>query len=268
MFEQLQTWFVAHIDSAFHILVLGVGGFWLTRILGRLLDRRLKPHLGPQASGLLAKSVKYLLNLLIVATLLRELGFNLTAILGAAGVAGVALGFAAQTSLSNLISGLFLVWERPFRLGDTIEVDGITGVVHSVDLLSASIRTFDNRVVRIPNESLVKGRVTNLTRMPIRRVDLSIRVACQSDANQVMRLLTEIADRHPRCLDEPRPVVILRNLDGACLDFLLGVWVVAGDMTAVQNEMLCAIQARFAQEGIAFPPPATTVVGQAQPAPN
>lgn len=252
MFEGLQNWLIAHLTAAIHIFVLGVGGFWLTHLLGKVLERRLRERFGAEAALLIARGLKYVLNALIALSILREMGFNLGAILGAAGVAGVAIGFAAQTSLSNLISGLFLVWERPFKLGDVIEVDAVTGAVHSLDLLAASIRTFDNRIVRIPNETLVKGRVINLTRMPIRRVDLAVAVGHTASIPRVMRLLVELADAHPTCLDEPRPEVVCKGFAPSSLDFQLGVWVERNDEPAVQNDLLAAIQERFGREGIAF----------------
>jgi small-conductance mechanosensitive channel len=259
MWHDLQTWLLNpdHILALLHILILALGGFWLTRIFCRFLERRMLPHLGSPVSDILAKAIRYLLYTILLANILGELGFKLTAVvgavLGAAGVAGVAFGFAAQTSLSNFISGLFLVWERPFKTGEVIEIDGSTGVVHSIGFLSTSLRTFDNRIVRIPNETLVKGRITNHTRLPTRRVDLTLSVSHQADPQHVIRLLAEIAAAHPKCLHEPKPVVVFQGLSAASMNFLLGAWGHQEDLATIQNELLCAIKQRFDAEGIALP---------------
>ncbi len=259
MLENFQGWVLDpnHVRVFVHILVLGVGGFWLTYVLGRLLERRLLPHIGLPVAGSVAKVIRYLLYIVILATILGEMGFKLTAILGAvlgaAGVAGVAIGFAAQTSLSNLISGLFLVWERPFKAGDVIEADNVTGIVHGITFMSTSLRTFDNRIVRIPNETLVKGRIMNHTRMPVRRVDLNISVSGKVDARRVMQLLAEIAGAHPKCLRDPKPDVVFKGIGASSMDFLLGAWAKQNDMTQLQNDLLCAIKQRFDAEGIEFP---------------
>src|SRR5690606_3033117 len=129
------------------------------------------------------------------------LGFSLSVLLGAAGVLSVALGFASQTSASNLISGLFLIGEQPFQLGDTIKVGNTTGEVLSIDLLSVKLRTFDNLYVRIPNESLIKSEMTNLTRFPIRRFDLLIGVAYKENISQVRQIMQNVADNNPLCMD-------------------------------------------------------------------
>src|SRR5690606_38606515 len=157
------------------------------RAVARLATARISPHAGM----LLSKAVYYTGIFVIIMTTLREFGWHLTAILGAAGIAGVAIGFASQTSLSNIISGLFLIWERPFHIGDTIEVGATSGTVDSIDLLSVKLRTLDNRFVRLPNEMLIKSNLINHSRFPIRRHDIPIAVASKEDARRVLRILTD-----------------------------------------------------------------------------
>ena len=173
--------------------------------------------------------------------------------LGAAGVAGVAIGFASQTSLSNLISGLFLVLERPFKIGDLIEVDGSTGTVHSIEMLSTYIRTFDNRVIRIPNEMLAKSKLINLTHYPIRRIDLDIRVACKEEPGRVMTVLREVIIANPSCFNEPEPLIALKRVGGASLDFFVAVWVDRKEFLPTRTSLLRDIKERFDREGIALP---------------
>ncbi|MFT6270035.1 MAG: small-conductance mechanosensitive channel [Alphaproteobacteria bacterium] len=132
---------------------------------------------------------------------MKELGFDLSVVLGAAGIFSVAIGFASQTSASNLISGLFLMMERPFSVGDIIRVESTTGEVISIDLLSVKIRTFDNLFVRIPNESRIKTQVTTLTRFPIRRADLQIGIAYKEDIERVKEILNNVATK-------PIPILI------------------------------------------------------------
>ena len=116
---------------------------------------------------------------------LGELGVKLTALLGAAGIVGIAVGFASQTSVSNIISGLFLISEKPFAIGDVLKVGGTTGIIQSIDLLSIKIRTFDNLFVRIPNEKILSSEVTNITRFPIRRMDIVFQVDYGQDLARV-----------------------------------------------------------------------------------
>ena len=211
-------------------------------------------------AGLVTGKLMLYGGLLIVAvSTLRELGFSLAPLLGAAGVLGIALGFASQTSVSNVISGLFLIAERPFVVDDLIEVGGVTGRVVSIDTLSVQLRTFDNRMVRIPNETLVKSQMINVTRYPIRRVDVRIGVAYKEDAARIRALLLDIAERNPTCLMEPEPVVIFEGFGESSLNFLFGVWATQENFLKLKNGIQEDIKARFDAEGIEIPFPHRTL---------
>jgi small-conductance mechanosensitive channel len=160
-----------------HVFAVGKG--CLILIIGYLLARvarngnsRLKfANLTPHGMTLIKRAVFYGIMVLTGVSVMKELGFDLSVVLGAAGILSVAIGFASQTSASNLISGLFLMMERPFLIGDVIRVGDTTGEVISIDLLSVKVRTFDNLFVRLPNESMIKTQVTTLTKFPIRRAE-------------------------------------------------------------------------------------------------
>lgn len=191
----------------------------------------------------------------ITISILRELGFKLSTVLGAAGIVGIAVGFASQTSVSNIISGLFLIAERPFEMNDIITVSGTTGVVLSIDMLSVKLRTFDNKYVRIPNETIIKSEVTNVTRFPIRRVDIQIGVAYKEDISRVREVLLDIARKEPVCLNEPEPIVVLSGFGNSSIDMLLLVWTAKSDWLRAKNSITESIKKRFDEEGIEIPFP-------------
>ncbi len=192
-------------------------------------------------------------------TVLNEFGFKLNALLGAAGVASVAIGFASQTSLSNIISGLFLYWEKPFEAGDIIQVGETTGIVISIDLMSVKLRTYDNLFVRIPNETMIKTPVTNVTKFPIRRMDINIGVAYKEDVDRVIEVLKEVADKNSYCLDEPEPLVIFQKYGESSLDFMLGLWFEKTQFVMLKNSIMRDIKNRFDAEGIEIPFPHRTI---------
>ncbi len=233
------------------------------RVATRFARKRFSPH----SSFLIGKGVFYLGGVVIVLMALSDLGFQLTAVLGAAGIAGVAIGFASQTSLSNIISGVFLVWEKPFQVGDAIKVGEHVGAVYSIDLMSVKLRTFDNRFVRIPNEQIVKGQMINITRFPIRRLDIQLGVAYKEDVGKVMRVLREIADNNPHCLDEPQPVIIFQDFGESSLQFLFGIWFARADLLLLRNSIMREIKERFDAEGIEIPFPHRTLYTGAATAP-
>lgn len=196
---------------------------------------------------------------LFAVSALRELGFEFGVLLGAAGIVTIALGFASQTSASNLISGLFLVLERAIEVGDVIRVDGFTGEVVSIDLLSTQLRTFDNLLVRIPNETMVKTQITNLNRLPIRRVDLQVGVGYGSDLDEALRCLQEAARREPLILEEPPPMVIAQGFGTSSIDYQFSVWTRTDQFLEVRNALQRAVKRHFDEGGIEIPFPQRTL---------
>lgn len=186
---------------------------------------------------------------------LRELGFDLSVVLGAAGILSVAIGFASQTSASNLIRGLFLMMERPFSIGDVIRVEQTTGEVISIDLLSVKIRTFDNLFVRIPNESMIKTQVTTLTRFPIRRADLKVGIAYKEDIEKVKKLLADVAEKNLLCLSEPAPLFILLGFGSSSVDIQFSVWAKRENFLLMKNSIYQEIKEAFDANGVEIPFP-------------
>ena len=243
---------LAPIVRAVALLVLGIPMAWaVTRWIRGYVGRLYHPQKGL----VVGKLVFWPLILIILVSVLSELGFSLAPLLGAAGVLGIALGFASQTSVSNIISGFFLLAEEPFQVNDIVEVDGITGQVLSIDTLSVKVRTFDNKMVRIPNETLVKSRFTNITRFPVRRVDMTVSVAYKEDLERVRQVLLEAAEANPNVLMEPEPLVIFLGYADSGIDFLFAVWARRESFLLVKNTIGEDVKRRFDEEGIEIPFP-------------
>ena len=231
-------------------------------VLGRLAGTglvRLFAEDDAQRAMILRRASLYGIAGLFTASALMELGFDLSVLLGAAGILTVAIGFASQTSASNVISGLFLLGERPFAVGDVIRVSGTTGEVLSVDLLSVKLRTFDNLFVRIPNETMIKSEVTNLRRFPIRRVDLQVGVAYKEDLRKVREVLMKVADRNPLCLEEPAPLIIFQGYGDSSINHQFSVWAKTEHFLDLRNSIPVEIKEAFDEHGIEIPFPHRTL---------
>jgi len=228
-------------------------------VLSRWTRRLVSNRYSAQEGMVAGKVVLYLGFLIILVTILMEMGFSLAPLLGAAGIMGIALGFAAQTSVSNVISGFFLMAEKPFVVNDLVQVGQTTGRVLSIDMLSVKLRTFDNRFVRIPNENLVKTEFINLTRFPIRRADITVGVAYKENVARVRELLFQVAREHPRVLMEPEPQFYFQDYGASSLDFLFGIWVWSDHFFEVRNEVREEIKRRFDEADIEIPFPHRTL---------
>jgi small-conductance mechanosensitive channel len=236
------------------LLIFSVG-FIVARLASKGVARLLKDQLSVHSSVLVRRAIYYFIIVLFLMSALRELGFDLSVVLGAAGILTVAIGFASQTSVSNLISGLFLMIERPFSIKDVVRVGSTTGEVISIDLLSVKLRTFDNLFVRIPNETMIKSEITTLTKYPIRRLDLQLGIAYKEDVNRVKELLLEIANDNLLCLEEPAPLIIFQGFGNSSIDLQFSVWALRENFLAVKNEMYEQIKLKFDEQDIEIPFP-------------
>jgi small-conductance mechanosensitive channel len=234
------------------LLVLALG-LLIARTLGMMAHRLAERHGTAQHAMVARRTVFFLVLGITLATVLKQLGLDISVLLGAAGVLTVALGFAAQTSASNLISGIFLIFERPFVVGDTIAIGGTQGEVVSVDLLSVKLRTVDNLLVRVPNETLLKVEVTNYTRYAIRRADIDFTVAFRQDLGRLRDLLEAIADEEPQAFDEPRPQFVVRRFSDVGIEVRFSVWTRRESYIEVSTLVQQRMQEVFAREGVELP---------------
>ena len=255
----LHWWQSEQIGHIIKASVLLLAGFICASMASRAVSRFFSKNFSQHHIVLFKRLLYWLIVALFVASALKQLGFSLSVLLGAAGVLSVALGFASQTSASNLISGLFLIGEQPFKLGDTIKVGNTTGEVLSIDLLSVKLRTFDNLFVRIPNETLIKSEVTNLTRFPIRRFDLLLGVAYKEQIAVVRQVLMDVADKNPLCLDEPNPMFLFLGFGDSALNIQFSVWSKRENFRDLRNSLQEEVKLAFDKAGIEIPFPQRVV---------
>jgi small-conductance mechanosensitive channel len=217
-------------------------------IMLRITRGKLTEH----RSLMLRKALQYGAWVIVLLVIFKRLGIDSQAILGAAGIAGVAVGFAAQTSMSNLISGLFLLSEKPCQIGDIITVENTTGVVLSIDLLSVKLRTFDNLFIRIPNETIIKTNLVNITRFPIRRLEIAFNVSYNEDPSRIRTLLTGLAEANVNCLQNPAPLFCITSLDTNGINLSFYIWFATPKFLDLRNSFYESMLAAFKKEGIKF----------------
>lgn len=241
--------------AVFRVLLLLLLGFPGALLLSRALSGWAGRRYNPQTGLVVGKLVLYPLLLALLTSVLVLLGVSLTPLLGAAGVLGIAIGFASQTSVSNIISGFFLIGEQPFVVDDVIQVGSTTGRVLSVGTMSVQLRTFDNRFVRIPNETLIKSEVVNLTRFPIRRMDVRVGIEYRCDPAVASDVLLRIARDVPGILMEPEPRVWFEGFGASSVDLRLSAWAETDRHWELKNELQIRVKKGLEEDGIviAFP---------------
>ncbi len=210
------------------VVLVGIAlGFLGGRLLRRFTERWAAP-LGPGRATLIGRIVGPSVFGLILAGSLHLAGLPLagmwTWVAGAAGIAGVAIGFASQTSASNIISGMFLLGERPFEEGDVVRIGDVSGQVLSVELLSVKLRTFDNLFVRVPNETAMRSVIVNLSRFQIRRIDLPLRFSADAPLARVDEVMRACAASQPFILVHPEPQIVFNGIVDGAVEIQLCAW--------------------------------------------
>ena len=206
-----------------------------------------------QRRFLLKKIIVYTLNIFFIFLFLKVLGVDFKVILGAAGVITVAFGFAARASISNLISGIFLIFERPFVVGDVIEVQGVAGEVLSIDLLSMSLRTLDNVMVRIPNDMVMGHPVRNITYFPIRQILVHLQLPLHENLEAVHRVCLNVAEKSDHTLEEPDPEFEIEKLGENSVTVTFAVWAPSKSFRYHEAEFCKALLQSLKKAGIEQP---------------
>lgn len=243
------------LQSLIRVALILTIGLTITYLVSWFIGRLLPARLSKQRIMIINRAIIYTGFVTVFFIVISELNINLAAIFGAAGVVGLVVGVASQTSIGNIVSGFFLVSEKSFEIGDVIKIGDKTGTVYSIDLLSIKIRTADNLLIRIPNQLVITGQLTNLTRFPIRRIDIDLSVAYKDDLVKVNKILEDIAGRNPLCLDEPAPVIVYKSFGSSGIDIMFGIWAERANFLKVKNQVFQEINRVFDVEGIEIPFP-------------
>lgn len=262
-FSNVRQWLLAE-DGGLHwaVAVLQFTGimvvFWvLAKIVAKLTERALAK--GSHVSGLLRKFIQtwirrvILILGLIVA--LGTLGVNVGAALALIGGGAFILGFALQDSLGNLASGMMLMFNRPFDVGDAVEIAGVLGKVDGVSLVSTTILTFDNRKVIVPNKEVWGQVITNITGMDTRRVDMTFGIGYDDDMDLAEEIIRRVVTEHPLVLTDPEPNIKLRELADSSVNFICWPWSKTSDYLTVLSDVTKRVKVEFDKAGISIPFP-------------
>jgi len=238
------------------IVVVGV---IIAKVVALNVRRALTERLPKSERELLAKVVYYIIILWAIAVALPYLNFDLSGLLVAGGIVGLVIGFASQSVVSNLVSGLFLMFERPIKIGDNINVAGITGSVEDIKVLSTIVKTYDGIYTRIPNEKVFTSNITNYVNNAARRFEYKIRIRYRDDADEAIRLAKEVIAAHPLALKNPAPMIYVDSLGDNGINLIARIWAPARNWWEVRTVLLWKIVKRLEENGIIVPYPQRTL---------
>lgn len=234
------------LNAIFIVTIFFLIATLASRYLGIILVARL-----PREIALPITRITYIAIIAIgVLSALTYLGIDISVILVAGGVLGIALGFAAQTVVSNLLSGIFLYFDRPFKVGDAVSIGDRAGIVEDISIFSTRIRLFDGRLLRISNEEVFKSNIINLASIKARRVEYQITLSHGTDTAKAIEVIKRVVEREPLILAEPSPLIFSpqATLDGIVIT--IWVWTPAATFFDVWTTLLSKIRGELEKEGI------------------
>lgn len=196
-----------------------------------------------------------LLLAVVVMAALEQLGIKTTSALAILGAAGLAIGLALQSSLSNFAAGVMLIIFRPFKIGDFIEAGGTSGIVETISIFSTVMRTGDNREVIVPNGQIYGGTIINYSKRETRRIDMVFSIGYSDDIRKAKSVIEDAIKSDNRILGDPEPTIMVLELAASSIDIAVRPWVASADYWTVRAFLLEEIKTKFDDNGIGIPYP-------------
>jgi len=240
-------------------VLIAVGIIILVVIIAKIVTlsirRSLRERVKKGNLDLIVKLVYGTIVIIGLLTILPIVGVQPSGLLVAGGILGIVIGFASQSIVSNLISGIFLIIERPIAIGDEVEISGKGGFVEDVRIFSTIIRGYDGVHIRIPNDKVFTSDIQNLVMNTARRFSYIIGISYKADLEKAMRIIEETIEKHPYALKNPPPDIYVKDLADSSVDIKVRVWVPSTLWLPEERKMFGIITKAIRDGGIEIPFP-------------
>lgn len=232
---------------------------WLARLASRAVEQR---QADDSASETLRRLIRWGVMIIGAVLAIEQVVPNVTSLLAGLGIAGFTIGFALQDVAKNFVAGVLLLVQKPFEIGDTIEVSGFTGIVVDISLRTTDMRELDGRYVIIPNGDVFVSPIVNLSRAPYRRVSVEIGVSYEADPDQVERIALEAIRPIRGMVEDPEPEVVFEALGDSAVQATVRFWAAMSEISyaQAQTDGLKAIKAAVERAGIDLPFPTQSIL--------
>ena len=260
LIQQLTNWGISTGKQIIAALLIFLIGRLLISIINKLVAKLLaRRHVDAGVQTFVKSFVNIMLTILLIVAIISKLGVDTTSFAALLASAGVAIGMALSGNLQNFAGGLIILLLRPFKVGDFIECQGVSGTVKEIQIFHTILTSPDNKVIYVPNGSLSSGTVINYSREATRRVDWTFTVEYGEDYEKVENVINKLIAADERILDTPAPFVNLIALANSSVNVVVRVWVKSENYWDVFFQMNKSVYATFNKEGINFPFPQLTI---------
>ena len=238
-------------SKIFIAVIVTVASLLVMKLLLKLLDRALgRSKMDAPLQRLIRSLLKGVLWSVTVIVALGCLGIEVTSLVAVLSVVGLAFSLALQNFLSNLAGGMQILASHPFRMGDFVEAGGCSGTVTETGMFYTKLTTPDNKLVQLPNSTIVSANITNFSAQPTRRVELKVTASYDAPTEQVLALLSKMAADHPLILGDPEPAVHVDGYGDSAIGYVMRVWCATPDYWTVYYNLMDGFKPAFDRAGI------------------
>ncbi|ALK05526.1 MAG: mechanosensitive ion channel family protein [Methanosarcina thermophila] len=245
------------ISRLIFALIVLIAGFLLARYVTHIFKNAIrKTNIPDLTIQFLTRLLNVLFYVIIILAFLKSLNFDVDSyIVGVSAVIGLVLGLGMQDTFTNLTAGVCVSAIRPIDMGETVTVNGQTGRVRAVGVMSTELLTPDNQLITIPNKLVWGNSIVNMTRMPTRRVSVDVGISYSSDLEKAIEIAFNLMKTHPLVLQDPEPAVVTTELANSSINLQLRAWTKTENMVTVKNSLTAGILEAYTKEGIEIPFP-------------
>ena len=248
------SWLKDFLPNLIGAIIILIVGMWLSGLIANIVSKAMKrAKIGTEVVTFVHSFVKIALKVLVIVAAVGTLGFNIASLITALGAATVAIGLALQDTLKNVASGITVLVNKPFKVGDYVQISGFEGTVTRIDIASTHLLTLDNKEVIFPNSNITVNNITNFSSQEKRRVDLVFGVAYDSDLKKVKNVIGDVISGNEKILKDPEPFVAVSELADSSVDFTVRVWCKTKDYWDVFFYMKETDFKSFGENGIVIP---------------
>lgn len=244
-----------NLENILLVTVILIAAILLGKALSMYVTRFLKKRMSLDHVKIITKGVYVVIFFIAFLMVLPIIGLDVAGLAVAGGIFAIVLGFAAQGIVGNLISGIFLVFERPVKVGDVVNIDSTVGMVEDIRIISTTIRTFDGYFVRIPNLTVFNAKIINYFVNKARRFEYTIGIRYRDDAEKAVAIIKETIDENPFALKYPEPVIFVDTLGNSSVDINIKIWAPFTEWYDVRKDLLWKMKTRLEKNGIFVPFP-------------
>lgn len=244
--------YAPRLISAIILLFVGI---WVIRLINKLVRKvMISRHIEPTLIEFLSDIIFWGLRIVLFIAFISKLGVESSSFVAILGAAGLAVGLSLQGSLSNFAGGMLIILFKPFKLGDAIEAQGVTGTVIDIQIFVTQLRTANNQIIFIPNGALSNGTIINFSKEETRRTDLTLSLSFDTNIKQAREIILEVIKNHPHTLEMPEPSVVVRDFSDSAVHLAIRAWAKNEHFWQVASDLLENCKVAFDEKNIAVQP--------------